>query len=310
VKRLLIILAVLLLTSCSGNNIEQDNRAGPYRPDVQETPVQVVETPRQVECQPQPAPAKSEIINENGRTVLDRINPPEGFERIEVEEGSFASYLRTLPLKPHGSKVKYYNGAIKGRDVHEAVIDVHVGDRDLQQCADAVIRLRAEYLYGRGLYDRIHFNFTNGFKADYATWMQGNRIVVEGNEAYWVKKTGYSNDYASFRQYLDMVFAYAGTLSLSQEMEKVPLADMEIGDVFMKGELPGHCVIVLDMAQNKTTGEKLFILAQSYMPAQDIHVLKNPGNGRLSPWYSIRFGDSLITPEWKFHKDQLMRFQN
>ena len=113
---------------------------------------------------------------------------------------------------------------MKRGDFHEAVLDIDVGERDLQQCADAVIRLRAEYLYGRGLYDAIHFNFTNGFKADYATWMQGNRIMVDGNTAYWVQRTGASNDYSSFRNYLDMVFAYAGTLSLSVEMQSVPLA--------------------------------------------------------------------------------------
>lgn len=249
-------------------------------------------------------------IDPNGQTVMQRIVPPPGFERVEVDDESFAACLRSLPLKPHGAKVRYYDGRIKGRDVHDAVIDIDVGDRDLQQCADAVIRLRAEYLYARGLYDRIHFNFTNGFEADYPTWMRGNRIVVEGNDAYWVKKSDGSDEYASFRQYLDMVFAYAGTLSLSQEMDRVTLADMEIGDVFLKGELPGHCVIVLDMAENQVTGERVFVVAQSYMPAQDIHVLKNPGNEVLSPWYSSRFGDQLVTPEWTFSQDQLMRFGN
>jgi len=248
------------------------------------------------------------LINESGKTVEERFNTPEGFERVEVEEGSFGKYLRTLPLKPSGSKVHYYNGGVKPRDVHEAVLDIDVGDRDLQQCADAVIRLRAEYLYGKGLYDKIHFNFTNGFLADYATWMQGYRIVVEGNKAYWVKRTGYSNDYSSFRKYLDMVFAYAGTLSLSQELKKVPLEDMQIGDVFMKGELPGHCVIVLDMAENKDTGEKLFMIAQSYMPAQALHILKNMQNKELSPWYPLDFGETLNTPEWQFNRYQLMRF--
>ncbi|WP_242973341.1 DUF4846 domain-containing protein [Clostridium thermosuccinogenes] len=251
-----------------------------------------------------------DLINENGMTVQERIQVPEGFVRIEADAGSFGEYLRNLPLKPHGSKVKYYDGRTKPRDVHAAVLDIDVGNRDLQQCADAVMRLWAEYLYGKGLYDEIHFNFTNGFKADYATWRQGNRIKVEGNNAYWVKQAEPSNDYESFRRYLDMVFAYAGTLSLSQEMKKVPLAEMRIGDVFLKGEDPGHCVIVLDMAENKDTGEKIFIVAQSYMPAQDIHILKNPAEDEGNPWYSLDFGETLITPEWKFTKDQLVRFED
>lgn len=139
--------------------------------------------------------------------------------------------------------------------------------------------------------------------------MQGYRIVIDGNETRWVKKTGYSNDYKDFRKYLDIVFAYAGSLSLSKELKNVELEDMKIGDVFIQGGSPGHCVIVVDMAENKVTGEKLFMLAQSYMPAQDIHILKNLQNREFSPWYSLNFGEKLITPEWIFGKDDLKRFE-
>ncbi len=250
------------------------------------------------------------IIKPEGKTIQERFDVPDGFERIPVAEGSFAEYLRNMPLKPHGSEVYYFDGRKKGRDVYDAVIDMDVGDRDLQQCADAVMRFRAEYLYHKGLYDKIHFNFTNGFKAEYSKWREGYRIAVEGNNAYWVKRAGYSEEYSVFRQYMDMVFAYAGTLSLSQELDRVNIEDMQIGDVFMKGELPGHCVIIMDMAENKDTGEKIFMIAQSYMPAQDIHVLKNFNGTEISPWYSLNFGDVLNTPEWTFYKDQLMRFRD
>ncbi|MCM8899934.1 DUF4846 domain-containing protein [Caldicoprobacter algeriensis] len=250
------------------------------------------------------------IINPSGRTIEDRINLPKGFERIKVEEGSFGHYLRTLPLKPHGSKVKYYDGREKGHNVYEAVIDMDIGDKDLQQCADAVIRLRAEYLYKHKQYDRIHFNFTNGFNAQFVKWAQGYRISVSGNKVSWVKSFTYSDDYSTFSKYLDMVFSYAGTLSLAEEMKPVMLEDMEIGDVFIQGGSPGHCAIVVDMAVHPQTGEKLFMLAQSYMPAQDIHILKNPQDPQISPWYSIEFGDTLITPEWTFKKTDLKRFSN
>jgi len=251
---------------------------------------------------------KESFINIHGKTIGERIKVPKGYERVEVPRGSFAEYLRNLPLKPHGTKVKYYNGEEKPNEVYVAVIDMDIGTRDLQQCADAVIRLYSEYLYKNKQYDKIHFNFTNGFRADFKKWMQGYRIKVEGNKAYWVKKTGYCDDYACFRKYLDMVFAYAGTLSLSQEMKRIPLNDLQIGDVFLKGSDPGHCVIVVDMAQNPKTGEKIFLLAQSYIPAQDIHILKNPANEDGNPWYSINIGEVLITPEWQFTRDQVYRF--
>lgn len=248
------------------------------------------------------------LINVDGTTAAERISPPSGFERPPLDEGSFGEYLRNLALKPHGSRVKYYDGATKPWDVHVAVVDMDVGKRDLQQCADAVIRLRAEYLYENGKYDEIHFNFTNGFNAKYSKWIQGYRISVTGNKAVWVEKGSKGTDYESFRKYLDVVFTYAGTLSLSQEMKKIDLEEMQLGDVFLKGGSPGHCVIIIDMAENPQTGEKVFLTAQSYMPAQDIHILKNPANEDGNPWYPVQFGDELVTPEWTFSKDQLYRF--
>lgn len=248
------------------------------------------------------------LINEEGATAAERISAPEGFERVGLDEGSFGEYLRYLPLKPHGSRVKYYDGTTKPWDVHAAVVDMDVGDRDLQQCADAVIRLRAEYLYKNGMYDRIHFNFTNGFNAKYSKWAEGYRISVRGNDAVWVEGGSKGTDYGSFRKYLDMVFSYAGTLSLSREMKNIGIEDMQPGDVFLKGGSPGHCVIIIDMAQNPRTGERVFLIAQSYMPAQDIHILKNPAKDDGDPWYPAEFGDELVTPEWTFTKDQLYRF--
>ncbi|UKS29567.1 DUF4846 domain-containing protein [Paenibacillus sp. HWE-109] len=251
---------------------------------------------------------KQQLIYAQGTKVMERIAVPNGYERVPVEDGSYGNYLRNLPLKPHGSKVHLFNGELKANEVYEAVLDVDVGERDLQQCADAVMRLRAEYLYGSGKYDKIHFNFTNGFKADFATWRKGNRIEVSGNKVSWTKRGAASDSYEVFRSYLNMVFAYAGTLSLSKEMKQVPLSEMQAGDVFLEGGTPGHAIVILDMAQNPKTGEKLFILAQGYTPAQDIHILQNEANGEGNPWYSTAFEGNLKSPEWTFTREQLYRF--
>ena len=50
------------------------------------------------------------------------------------------------------------------------------------------------------------------------------------------------------------------------------------------------------------------MIAQSYMPAQEIHILKNMEDKKLSPWYRIPKDESVITPEYYFTKDNLMRF--
>ena len=96
-----------------------------------------------------------------------RIVPPQGF--IRKEANGFGDYLRNLPLKPIGTKVKLYDGSLKGwQGGAYAVVDMEIGTSDLQQCADAVMRLRAEYLWHEKKYEEIHFNFSNGMRVDYS----------------------------------------------------------------------------------------------------------------------------------------------
>lgn len=252
--------------------------------------------------------SKTEIINQNAATIKTRFNAPNSYSRITQNANSFAYYLQNFPLKPVNAQVHLYNGKLKSRqDIHSAVLDIDVGNRDLQQCADAIMRLRAEFLYKQKLYNRINFNFTNGFKASYSKWRNGFKIKVDGNKVKWVKTSDTHTSYKSFRNYLTMVFSYAGTLSLEKELLQVDIVALQIGDIFIQGGSPGHAIIVVDMAVNNK-GEKVFLLAQSYMPAQEIHILKNFNNTNLTPWYSSMNLQSLVTPEWTFTKDNLKRF--
>ncbi len=244
--------------------------------------------------------------------IASRIDAPGGFERAGLPPGSFADWLRHLPLKPGAPPVMLYDGRRKGNQyAHAAVVDIDVGDSDLQQCADAVIRLRAEYLYSQARYEDIHFNFTSGDEANFRRWIQGYRPIVDGNRVSWARSADRDSSYGTFRDYLNEVFTYAGSYSLSLELVAVAdVADISIGDVFILGSFPGHAVIVVDVAVNPTSGEKVFLLAQSYMPAQEIHLLKNPVDEDLSPWYSTDFGNILRTPEWIFRPFHLKRWND
>ncbi len=129
----------------------------------------------------------NKLLNPKGTTVSTRFSPTSGYTRISSEAASFAGYLQHLLLKEHGSLVHYYNGVEKPNKVAAAVLNTDVGAKDLQQCADAVMRLRAEYLLKTKQYSALHFNFTNGFKADYGKWRSGYRIRVKGNDVSWHK---------------------------------------------------------------------------------------------------------------------------
>ncbi len=291
-NKFLLILCIIALFACS------DQKPDQYKVNVAETSSKIFKSNQ-----------KASLVNKIGKTIQERFLPPSGFERLAVNQSSFAYFLRNFNLKPDGSEVYYYNGQAKHNEVHAAVLDIDAGENDLQQCADAVMRLRAEHLYQQKAFDRIHFNFTNGFRCDYNKWKVGNRIKIKGNKTWWAMSSKPDNSYASFRKYMDQVYMYAGTASLEKELKSVAIENMKIGDVFIIGGFPGHAVIVVDMVENRKTKEKLFMLAQSYMPAQDIHVLLNPNDTQLSPWYSLNFGETLKTPEWTFSSKDLKRFE-
>jgi len=243
-------------------------------------------------------------------SLIDQIPNPKGFTRVAVVKNSFAEWLRYLPTKAKRTQVQLYNGDLKSnQNVHYAIVDIDVGKQDLQQCADAVMRLRAEYLYAENDFSKIHFNFTSGDKVAFDDWSKGRKPRVLGNTVSFSNASSkIDTSYPNFRKYMDRIFNYAGTASLSKELKKVAIADMQIGDVFIQGGFPGHAIIVMDMVENEA-GAKQFLLAQSYMPAQDIHILKNYENADGNPWYSLNFGEQLSTPEWGFTKNDLKRFK-
>lgn len=242
--------------------------------------------------------------------IINRVEVPKGFKRIEVKPNSFADWLRFLPLKPGNPDVHLFNGELKRyQSGHAAVVDIDVGSTDIQQCADAVMRMRSEYLYSIKDYDNLHFNFTSGHSVGFKKWTEGYRTVIKGNNVTWSKNAAKDDSYKTFTNYTKTIFNYAGTSSLSKELKKVAdIKDIQIGDVFILGGFPGHAVLVIDVCVHETTGEKLFMIQQSYMPAQEIHILKNLNNASISPWYSTNFTGDLETPEWTFSKDQLMRW--
>lgn len=253
-------------------------------------------------------PAYPWLGNESYDPLSARVLPPSGFRRVPAAPDSFGAWLRNLPLRRGRPQVRLHDGRLKAnQQAHWAVVLVDVGSRDLQQCADAVIRLRAEYLFQRGLESEIAFRFTSGDLASWPMWRDGKRPVVGRTHVVWSSTAARDGSHRNFRRYLDTVFRYAGTASLARELEPVSdPARVEIGNVFVRGGNPGHAVLVVDVAEN-AAGDRVFLLLQSFMPAQEMHILRRPGSAG-SPWYDASADGPVVTPEWTFERTQLRRF--
>ncbi|MCH2022653.1 MAG: DUF4846 domain-containing protein [Saprospiraceae bacterium] len=242
--------------------------------------------------------------------LVNQITLPNGYKRLPFKKESFPHWLRYLPLHPKNKKVMLYNGEQKNYQAGACrVINIDIGSRDLQQCADAIIRLKAEYHYSNKTYDNIRFNYTSGDNIKFSDWSKGIKPKLKNGKVYFSNATGTINTtYKNFRKYLINIFCYAGTNSLSKELTKKNIRDIQGGDIFIWGGFPGHAILVVDVAVHEQTGKKIFLLAQSYMPAQNIHIINNLNNKQISPWYHEDFGEKLETPEWTFDRNSLKSF--
>lgn len=227
-----------------------------------------------------------DTITENYCARVGDIPLPDGYTRLADTSPSFTYWLRNIQLKPDKT-VYLYNGERKlNQSAQYAVLDIPLGKKDLQQCADAVMRLRAQYLYDCRRYNEINFYDNAGT-----------------SYRYMGKK-----DSLQFERYLERVFARCGTASLEKQLNKGgKLKGMRPGDVLIKGGSPGHAVLIIDVAENRS-GKKIYLLAQSYMPAQDMHILINPKQKTLGAWYEVDDGAKIVTPEWTFEPTSLRRW--
>ncbi|MCT8340745.1 DUF4846 domain-containing protein [Flavobacteriaceae bacterium TK19130] len=251
----------------------------------------------------------SSNLSEEGRTVRSRVTLPEGWTRFQFEEGSFQAYLQKFPLKEFDSKIINYDGRVypyqKG---HVGVLEVSVPDNGLQQCADALIRLRAEYLWERGRQHEIAFNFTSGHRCSWKAYAKGFRPKVKGNSVSFHKTAAPDASKENFYRYLNLVYTYAGTQSLYDELKKVKnVSDLTVGDMLVYPGFPGHIIMIVDMAYS-ATGKKMVIFAQGNTPAQSVHILRNMNDSDSSPWYEAQVQGALRTPAYLFEETTAIRF--
>ncbi len=250
------------------------------------------------------------LIVQSQNNIETKFIPPAGFDRVYND--SYSKFLRHQPLKQKNI-VKYHNGQVRFNEANEifaAVFDYDIGRLDLHQCADAAIYLRAKYNYTVGYLDKLAYTFTSGSITTYKDYLAGAtyRAVNNGADTEKVYNNPREHNFKTFRRWLDLVWNYAGTWSVENyDTDFVDIQDIKPGDIFIQGGFPGHAVTVVDVAVN-VNNEKVYMLAQSFMPAQEQHILINPKNNTV--WYKLDKSDTNNTPEFTFESNQLKRFKN
>ena len=220
----------------------------------------------------------------NAKCIGD-IDAPSGYTRVD---GSYAEFMRGLPLKERGSKVKLFTGGnARFQWLSAGVIDIPVLS-NAEQCADMTMRLRAEYLFSQGRYSEIRFTDVNG-----------NLLQYHGGGSR-----------TALNKFLKRAYGVCSTFSVSRETKPRPISEVQPGDVLVYparyGRKYGHAVIVVDVARN---GDKVAIMcAEGNTPAREAHIVRNP-NPLENPWFFFDGDESTLwISVFHFGKDELRHY--
>lgn len=230
------------------------------------------------------------LTNPWNAKVVGDIPTPSGYNRVNFGYGSYAEYLRNLPLKSKGSKIMLYTGGkARLQFLGAAVIDQKLLSDD-EQCADVTMRLRAEYLWENGRYDEIRFSDTRNKNVQY---------------------TGGASRKA-FETYMRRVYGVCNTFSVYHETQPHSIKNVKPGDVFVyparSGRKYGHAVIVVDVAKDQL-GNIAVMCAEGNTPARDQHIIRNLDNKDYNPWFIFN-GDEeeFKIAIFTFYKNELRHY--
>ena len=226
---------------------------------------------------------------------------------MEAEPGSLGEFLRQYKLKGSTGVVKLWNGSKREeQETVQAVFKLPMEKEDLQRSAGAVLRVYAEYFWAQRAYDKISFQFINGFQADYKKWQEGFLIRTDATGSIWVNGGSVDNSEENLKKYLHTVLTYTSAASMEKESTKIKKEEIQIGDIFLKTGTEADVVMVVDICESKQ-GQRAFLLAKGGKPAQQFHLLKNPAHAE-DPWYyEEELQYPFKTAEGTFEKGSLRR---
>jgi hypothetical protein len=211
--------------------------------------------------------------------------PPDGYQRVRVQENSFAGYLRRLPVVPDSFAVFDFksNVRVKSRDsTLAAVIPVDIKGRNLWQCMDILQVFYMDWLFRQKKDSLIIFPLPDGTTLSWHEWRLGIRAVFKGLNFQKTKNGQPLSDMEAFRRYSNFIFEHSGTQTFWHYYPPVALQDIFPGDFIVKKGKKGHAVLIMDLAVN-SDGEKIALIGQGDTPACQFYLLKK----NVSPWFKI-----------------------
>lgn len=193
-------------------------------------------------------PTSNSNYSKNISKVSD-IPEPLGYKRIMYDNGTYPFFIQNLPVAKNEYVETFSKEVIHWSS--EYIIDKKLlfYGQDLEQCADWAMRLWADYHHETNMLDNLFLYEYSG------------------------QKTYYKNSGMNYTTFLKKCFSYSNSFSIKKGANEIKKSELCPGDMLVQNENGGigHVSVILDIAQD-ATGNCLYLIGFSYMPAQQMHI--------------------------------------
>ncbi len=234
--------------------------------------------------------------------LYKQIPTPPGFKRIPVNRGTYARWLRGLPLYPSNTAVRDYQGRIRVQvsdTTLAAIVYYDIQGKKLEQCMDIIQRLWAEYLWSNTRANELSFIMPGGQSLAWNKWAAGFRPTFNGVNISLHLTARADSSKEAFEDYLWLIFYHSFTQTAYVGYPSIRFEDLKIGDFIVKKGRRGHAVLVVDLAINDNN-ELMGLIGHGDTPARNFYIINYREN---QPWFPLSASQKYIPFPFKKKMD-------
>lgn len=248
-------------------------------------------------------PKRYPFVTELGTThnICRAFSPPKGFVRIASPSNSFGAWLSGLPLRPRGTMPLTHKGTKARWSASEvaAVVDLGFGRvGHIQDCAASTFRVWSEFLVAHQRGDELAVTMNQKQRLSWSQYQRGcsprydktsRKLSVKcgGKERATTTPTEQST---ALQKYVRSVMTWTNSATLNRHLTKVKREALAPGHLILQPNPTGgigHASIVVDAAVGPD-GERRFLIAMGFLPAQDFFILIPKQTPReMGPWCTL-----------------------
>jgi len=155
---------------------------------------------------------------------------------------------------------------------------------------DILVRLYAEYIWQNDRAAELCLPLPSGEWLRWLDWRQGLRPVFKGVQMKLKLSAAPDSSFLNYEKYLRLIYSESHTQQFYHALQRIDIADLQIGDFIVSRGSKSHAVMIVDLAKNNEN-QLIALVGHGDTPACEFYLLSCRDR---NPWFPVRFTEEKL----------------